>query len=107
MRKHNKSLSKELEQVSQDAEEYKQQNVILREKTVELLRKNDDLTKIVSELQRYYYHVKVAAEKVQELANFLQLPDEKIVDRIKQYNPEVENEEVSQVQKQSWKKEFF
>lgn len=48
-----------LDNVQQDAQEHLQQNVILKEKVTELMTKNDDLSRIVSELSRYYYHLKL------------------------------------------------
>lgn len=72
------SLQEEYAVMQQDYEEYFLQNEVLKEKTKELLAKNDDLSKIVSELSRYYYHIKKGAEKVQELSRFLSEPDSKI-----------------------------
>ena len=38
--------------------EFEEQNRILKTKVSELLMKNDDLTKITSELYRYYHRIK-------------------------------------------------
>jgi hypothetical protein len=53
-------------------DEYVQQNGILKQKVTELLEKNDDLSDVVSELSKYYVHLKKAAEKSTELNKFLQ-----------------------------------
>jgi len=44
---------------------------------MELLEKNDDLSDVVSELSKYYVHLKKAAEKTTELNKYLhtQNPD--------------------------------
>jgi predicted transcriptional regulator len=59
------------------------QNKILKEKTTELLEKNDDLNEVVSELSKYYVHIKKASEKTQELNEYLTDPDDTIEERIK------------------------
>ena len=59
---------------------------ILKEKTTELLDKNDDLNEVVSELSMYYVHIKKASEKTQELNEYLTNPDEEIVEKIKKTN---------------------
>jgi uncharacterized protein YdiU (UPF0061 family) len=58
-----------------ELEEYTQQNIILKQKASELLSKNTDLAKVVSDLSRYYYRLKSAAEKVGELNSLLQSPE--------------------------------
>jgi predicted transcriptional regulator len=62
------------------------QNKILKEKTTELLEKNDDLNEVVSELSKYYVHIKKASEKTQELNEYLTDPDDTIEERIKKNN---------------------
>lgn len=42
----------DLENASADAAEFEQQNIILRDKVTSLITKNDDLSKIVSDLSR-------------------------------------------------------
>lgn len=96
-----KKLSTELAELSIDYEEYKEQNVLFREKLSELYAKNDDLVGVVSELSRYYYHIKKWSEKVQELAKFLKLPDDTIEHKVQQYSSvytsqEEENDEIDQ-----------
>jgi hypothetical protein len=83
-----KRLQQTNDTISHDYREYREQNTILREKAAELIRANDDLTKITSELSRYYYHIKIGSEKIQELANFLRLPDPVIEDKLEHYVPD-------------------
>jgi len=87
LRRHLKESQKELQHVSNELEEHLQQNYILKEKTTELITTNNDLNKVVGQLSRYYYHIKVWAEKVAELAEFLKLPDESIEDKMKRFLP--------------------
>ncbi|MBP6910213.1 hypothetical protein KBC03_01290 [Patescibacteria group bacterium] len=74
---------RQLENVQHDAQEHLQQNVILKEKTTELMTKNDDLSRIVSELSRYYYHIKMGAEKAAELEKILHITDKDIEEKMK------------------------
>lgn len=72
-----------LDTVQHDAQEHLQQNIILKEKVTELMTKNDDLSRIVSELSRYYYHLKLGAEKASELEKILHIFDKDIEDKMK------------------------
>lgn len=83
LRSHLKETKKDLQHAIHELEEHLQQNLILKEKTTELLAKNEDLSQIVWELSRYYYHIKVWAEKASELAKLLQLPDSNIESALK------------------------
>ena len=71
--------------LTKDYEEYRQQNIILRESLNQTLKKNTDLTHVVSELSRYYYHVKVWSEKIQEMAEYFTLPEKWIEEKIIMY----------------------
>jgi len=77
-----KEANKELQLVQTELEEFTEQNIILKEETTKLLEKNDDLTDVVTELSKYYVHIKKAAEKTTELNKFLQEPDEEILEKI-------------------------
>ena len=61
-------------------DEYTQQNTLLKQKTMELLDRNDELSDVVAELSKYYVHIKKASEKTSELNKFLQEPSDIIVD---------------------------
>lgn len=72
-----------LDNVQHDAQEHLQQNILLKEKVTELMIKNDDLSRIVSELSRYYYHIKLGAEKASELEKILHIFDKDIEDKMR------------------------
>lgn len=85
--------TKEIEYLSWELEEFVQQNGILKQKTTELLEKNDDLSEVVSELSKYYVHLKKAAEKTSELTKFLQTPSQSMEEKIELYaNKSTEND---------------
>lgn len=65
--------------------EYEQQNIILKDEIEGLYVKNDDLTHVVSELSRYYYHMKKISDKMQDLARDLQQPLEDMDMRMKPF----------------------
>ncbi|NCQ82741.1 hypothetical protein GW750_08405 [bacterium] len=59
LRKNLSHANKELLDIRNEYEEFEQQNIILRAQVADLFKKNDDLVRVVSELSRYYYHIKV------------------------------------------------
>lgn len=82
LRSNLKEASKEVHDLQNELDEYIAQNTILKEETTKLLEKNDDLTDIVTELSKYYVHLKKAAEKTTELTKFLQEPSEDMEEKI-------------------------
>jgi DNA repair ATPase RecN len=72
----------ELEQLRNDSAEFEQQNIILREKVTEMLSKNEDLSKIVGELSRAYYRIKLASEKMDELQSLLKIDDKGLEEKM-------------------------
>ncbi len=85
LRSNLKEANKEVHGLGQDLEEYTQQNEILKVKMAEFLNKNDDLSKVVGELSKYYYHIKKASEKTDELSQFLKQPDIVIEEKMQAY----------------------
>ena len=83
LRNNLKSANKELEYLNRELDEYTHQNAILKEKTTELLEKNDELSDVVSELSKYYVHIKRASEKTSELTKFLAEPNPEVEDKMK------------------------
>ncbi len=84
--RHNlKIANKEIQFLSNELEEFTQQNWILKEKVTELLDKNDDLHDVVWELSKYYVHLKKAAEKTTELNKYLSTPHPDMEQKINQY----------------------
>ncbi|MBQ7074377.1 hypothetical protein IJM86_05020 [bacterium] len=77
-------------------EEFTMQNDILKEKTTELLAKNDELNDVVAELSKYYVHMKKASEKTEELSKYLTEPDDDVEEKI-----------MKQLQKAPVEKKFF
>lgn len=82
LRSNLKEASKEVHDLQEELDEYIAQNTILKEETTKLLEKNDDLTDIVTELSKYYVHIKKAAEKTTELTKFLQEPSQDMEEKI-------------------------
>lgn len=85
LRTNLKEANKEIQYLSNELEEFTQQNGILKEKITELLEKNDDLSGVVTELSKYYVHLKKAAEKTTELSKFLHTPNPDIEEKINHY----------------------
>ena len=82
LRSNLKEASKEIQYLTNELEEFTQQNAILKEKITELLEKNDDLSDVVWELSKYYVHLKKAAEKTTELNKYLSNPNPDMEEKI-------------------------
>lgn len=95
LRDTNVELKTMLQMTERDRQEYEQQNIILKDEIDGLYRRNDDLTHIVSELSRYYYHMKKISEKMESLATDLQQPLEDLDKKMKPllYSPYDERSE--------------
>lgn len=93
-----KEANKELQFVQAELDEFTEQNTILKEEITKLLEKNDDLTDVVTELSKYYVHIKKAAEKTTELNKYLQEPDGDILEKI---------DNINKNNKESEEKKFF
>lgn len=89
----------------EEAEEYKEQSRILKDKLTSTLQKNDDLSKVVSELSRYYYKIKLWSEKVKDLSKDLEIPDEAVLDRMQHYIEEnwLKEWKLGQESEKEWK----
>jgi len=85
LRSNLKQANHEVHRLNQEAEEYMQQNILLKNKMGEFLNRNDDLSHVVGELSKYYYHIKKAAEKTEELNKFLSQPDPEVEERMQAY----------------------
>jgi len=92
LRSNLKDASKEVEYLSNELDEYVQQNALLKQKTIELLEKNDDLSDVVSELSKYYVHLKKAAEKTTELSKYLHTPNPDIEEKMQPFLDRVKEE---------------
>jgi uncharacterized protein YoxC len=85
LRSNLKVANKEIQFLTNELEEFTQQNAILKEKVSELLDKNDDLSDVVWELSKYYVHLKKAAEKTTELNKFLSTPSPDVEEKINHF----------------------
>ncbi|MFA5747560.1 MAG: hypothetical protein WC872_00435 [Candidatus Absconditabacterales bacterium] len=102
LRSHVKEANKEIQFLNGELDEYLQQNNILKEKVTDLLAKNDDMSDVVSELSKYYVHIKKAAEKTTELTKFLQSPNPNIEEKMQPYLNKVQEKKDDDM-----KKSFF
>lgn len=98
LRKNLKQANDQLLSLQEEMEEISAQNELFREKTTELLEKNDELSDVVAELWKYYVHMKKASEKTAELSKYLHEPDEEMEEKL---------ESLSESEKNQLKNSFF
>lgn len=77
--------------LASETKELTNQNLILKEKVTELLMKNNDLSSIVWELNRYYYYLKEWYSKATELVNMLKWVDPVMEEKIKRIVSQIES----------------
>ena len=98
LRSNLKEANKAIQYLNWELDEYTQQNTLLKQKTMELLDRNDELSDVVAELSKYYVHIKKASEKTSELNKFLQEPSDVIEEKIKKFSQkddiDVSNEKI-------------
>lgn len=75
LRKQYKNNQDGYELLQHEVQELSAQNDILKKKTASLLQQNEDYSKLISELSRYYFHIKEATHKVEELGKLLRVYD--------------------------------
>ena len=100
LRNNLRIANKELQHLQHELEEFTLQNNLLKEKVSELLDKNDELSDVVSELSKYYVHLKKASEKSTELSKFLQTPNPIVEEKMQPFLAKHEK-------KEEWPKTFF
>ena len=98
LRKNLKQANDQLISLQEEMEEISAQNELFREKTTELLEKNDELSDVVAELWKYYVHMKKASEKTAELSKYLHDPDEEMQEKL---------DSLSENEKNQLKNSFF
>jgi hypothetical protein len=81
-----------LQSCDHDRIEYEQQNIILKDEINTLYQRNDDLMHIVSELSRYYYHMKKISNKMDDLSHDLKQPLEDLDSKMKPFMYEEDDE---------------
>lgn len=107
LRSNLKDANKEVYNLNQEMDEYMQQNSLLKSKMGHFLEKNDDLSKVVWELSKYYYHIKKASKKTEELTKYLQEPDPEIEEKMQVYLMSSQDIEDEIKTKQNSEKSFF
>ena len=78
MREKFHQLQKDYEAQQSSLRTVGDQNNLLKTKAQQLLHQNEDYTRMVSELSRYYYRIKQGADKMKELVQILDIHDENI-----------------------------
>lgn len=110
LRKHNLELKHQITEIDRDRMEFEQQNIIFRDEITWLYQKNDDLTKVVSELSRYYYHLKKISHKMTDLARDLQQPLENLDREMKPFlygNDDPRHDEIIHTLDEEYKESWF
>lgn len=82
LRDNLKMANDQIIDMQEEIDELQAQNDLFRQKTTELLEKNDELSDVVAELGKYYVHIKKASEKTAELSKYLHEPDAEIEGKI-------------------------
>jgi len=82
LRKNLKDANDQVLSLQDEVDELSAQNDLFREKTTELLEKNDELSDVVAELGKYYVHIKKASEKTAELSKYLHEPDDDMEEKL-------------------------
>lgn len=85
LRKNLKGANDQILYLQGELDELSAQNELFRDKSNELLKRNDELSDVVAELGKYYVHIKKAAEKTSELSKFLHDPNPEIEDKLSYY----------------------
>lgn len=83
LRKNYKQLKQDYEILESDIWMIEDENKILRDETKKLLTENEDLQKIVSQLNIYVYRLKIGSQKAKELAKILWIYNQDLEDKIK------------------------
>lgn len=79
-----KQVVHDYEQQQIDHKEILEQNRILKQQAQILLHQNEDFTKMVSELSRYYYRIKQGSLKLKELVDIMGVYDEQMEQKLVQ-----------------------
>lgn len=107
LRDEYKRLAEEFEQQGFSVNEFREQNLILKEKALRLRRENEDYAKIVSQLNRYYYHLNEASEKVKELVEILHVDETDLHRTLLRFDGDKQWEAVAEIEEDDQPKQFF
>lgn len=69
-------LEEDLQQQSTQLQEFSIQNKILKSRAQQLLEQNEDYTKVISQLSRFYFRLKQTSDKLKELSALVAVVDE-------------------------------
>lgn len=69
-------LDQDFVQQSEQMQEYALQNKILKSRAQQLLDQNEDYSKVISQLSRYYFRLKQANDKLKELHTLVSIVEE-------------------------------
>lgn len=106
LRANYKQLQHDYRMLNNQLEEYVEQNRILKHKSQSLLDQNEDFAKMVSELSRYYFHLKQGAEKAKELVDIMAVYDEQIEQSLREMPHHQDQRELPDPE-QDLPKQFF
>lgn len=100
-------LQKEYEEQQLFHADLAEQNRILKQQAHMLLQQNEDFSKMVSELSRYYYRIKQWSSKLKELVDIMEVYDEHMDKKITRLMwEEISFDETMPVMEESGKKYF-
>lgn len=106
LRKNFRKTKQDFEKFSQDIIIFQDENQLLREETKKLLVENEDLQKIVSQLNIYVYRLKIWSEKAKELAKILGIYNQDLENRVRDILWD-RFEELDEWEDSDWDKRFF
>ena len=69
-------LEDDLQQQSGQLQEFSLQNKILKSRAQQLLDQNEDYSKVISQLSRFYFRLKQTSDKLKELTTLVSVVDE-------------------------------
>lgn len=69
-------LEEDLQQQSGQLQEFSLQNKILKSRAQQLLDQNEDYSKVISQLSRFYFRLKQTSDKLKELTALVSVVDE-------------------------------
>jgi uncharacterized membrane-anchored protein YhcB (DUF1043 family) len=74
-------LEEDLQQQATQLQEFSIQNKILKSRAQQLLDQNEDYSKVISQLSRFYFRLKQASDKLKELTALVSVVDEEDLSR--------------------------
>ena len=69
-------LEEDCQQQTHQLQEFATQNKILKSRAQQLLDQNEDYSKVISQLSRFYFRLKQVSEKLKELSTVVAVVDE-------------------------------